>query len=135
MLTASKIKIIYCYVVCFAMVMIITISTSILINNGLKRAFFESTYIVPEHVKKERKPKHLQPPKKNMSPEEMIDYEYTNYVEIDRNPEDLQKAIQEDKKLGKTQILGDILWHIAFIFWSLLVVGVHVFIIKRTKES
>ncbi len=119
MLTASKIKVIYCYLMCFFMTLIVVFWTASLTRDYITLKNFETTYIpspdLAEHVFSFKKRYQ------NMAPDKIEQLR--------------QQAIKEDKERIRSGLEKNLLTDWPYIIYALLILGVHIIIIKRTKES
>ncbi len=102
MLTLSKIKVLYCYLVCFIMAMYLTFGGANFIHKYLEVTYLEKTYIPSDAVKQ----------KKNK-----------------------QEAIETEKAEIIQRFNKDVMWYGPSLLGALLMLGIHIIIIKRTKES
>ncbi len=114
-MTAKKIKLIYCYLVCLSLTMTLTFSSAFLISNTVDLVYFNDFGI----------PGYLQPTDFAKNPEN-----------ASLKPEELkiarQKAIKKYK--SRSYIKGN-LSLISIIFFASLALFIHVYLIRRTKDD
>lgn len=117
MLTASKIKLIYCYLVCLFLTIFLVIKAAIMTENFLKLSNFEGTYQIPYNLTKSSFPIEKD---KKLTPEKI------EHLRLE--------AIEEDKINQHRRIKNDFMLGFPYIFYSLIVLGIHVLLIRKTRE-
>ena len=117
MLTAAKIKLIYCYLVCLFLTIFLVIKAGTMTEDFLKLTNFDNTYQVPHNFTKSS----FQVEKDRKLASEKI--------------EQLRlEAIEEDKINQHRRIKNDLMWGFPYLFYSLLALGIHIILIRKTKE-
>ncbi len=101
MLTAAKIRIIYCYLICFVMVVYMTFTGSFLINNYLSISYMDQNYVPSYQV---------------------------------QHSKNKAQAAAEEKEFEKKRLHKEILWKTSSLSLAFLILGIHIIMIKRTKE-
>jgi|GEM_PF-3268480 len=118
MFTASKIKLIYCYLMCLFIGLFFVFKSADLTQTFIKTKYFEETYIIPYSLTKSSfdggKDRKLTPEK-------------VEHLRLE--------AIEEDKKETVKRLRNDMTLGLPSLFYSLIFLALHVILIKRTKEQ
>ena len=116
MFTASKIKLIYCYLMCFFIGIFFIFKATELTKTYIKLNYFEETYTVPYSLTKASF--HVDQKK--------LTHEQIEHLRLD--------AIEDDKKNTMKSLKSDVVLDLPFLFYSLILLALHVTLIRRTKE-
>lgn len=119
MLKLKTIKIIYCYLVCFFMVMYILFKSADLTHNILRSFYFESTYTPGSTLMRN-----------NFGYGEQYKGLSAEKIESLR-----QEAIEEDKQIERKRLAQITMLDWPYLLYSVLFLVAHIVIIRRTKES
>jgi hypothetical protein len=116
--TISKIKLIYCYIVCFVCTIFIIFKGIYLSENRVKAFLFEDRYKPSEHLKKNNFMKNKKD-QKDLSTEQI---ENLRQIAIE------EEKYQEFRELKSTFYIG-----LPGIFYCLLILGIHIYLIRKTR--
>lgn len=119
MLTASKIKLIYCYLVCLFSSIYLVFKAATLTHDILKLKNFEDTYQIPYSLVKtnfhmEKRDKHLS---------------------LEKREQFRLEAIEEDKIEQRKRLKNNIFLELPYLFYFTIILGIHIVLIRQTKES
>ncbi|MBY0280792.1 MAG: hypothetical protein K2W94_01385 [Alphaproteobacteria bacterium] len=117
MLTAARIKLIYCYLICLFLTIFLVIKAAMMTENLLKLRNFEDTYQVPYNLTKSSF--HIEKDRK-------LSAEKIEQLRLE--------AIEEDKINQHRRIKNDLMLNLPYLFYSLSALALHVVLIRRTKE-
>ncbi len=118
-MTAKKIRLIYCYLMCFISVLILLFNIARATNTCIEMVFFKNYYAEPYHLTIEEFNKDKA--KAGMSPEK---------IEQER-----QAAIEKHKKDNSKYRKKDMIDSSIYAFYAAIILLIHVLIIRRTKED
>jgi hypothetical protein len=119
MFTSAKIKLIYCYLVCFFSSFYLVFKAATLTHDVLKIQNFNDTYQIPNNLTKanfhiEKKNKCL-----NLAKLEQLRLE----------------AIEENKIEQHKNLKNNIILELPYLLYFAFILGIHIILIRRTKES
>lgn len=109
MLTAAKIKLIYCYLVCLFLTIWVVFEAATVTQDFLKLKNLDETY----HV---------------------ADYMISSKFHSDSSSKKYEKTIEEGKINKRKELKSRIIGNISYLFYSLLTLGIHIILIRTTKE-
>jgi len=119
MFTAAKIKLIYCYLVCLFSSIYLVFKAATLTHDALKLKNFEDTYQIPYSLGKinfnmEKSNKHLS---------------------LEKREQLRLEAIEEDKTEQRKRLKSNIFLELPYLFYFAIILGIHIVLIRQTKES
>lgn len=118
-LTFGKIKIIYCYLMCLFCVMFTLIRVSIITENALKLVFFDTFYNIPYNFEKDLF-------------SALPDNRKLPTAEIEKLRQD---TIAHNKAFQNKKLQKDIMLELPALFYALITLIIHGFLIRSTKKS
>lgn len=119
MFTAAKIKLIYCYLVCLFSSIYLVFKAATLTHDALKLRNFEDTYQIPYNLVKTNF--HMEKSNKHLSLEKLEQLRLT--------------AIEEDKVEQRKRLKSNLMLELPYLFYFSIILGIHIVLIKQTKES
>ncbi len=118
MFTAAKIKLIYCYLVCLFLTIFLVIKAGSMTQDFLRLKNFDDSYQIAYNLTKSS---FFIEKNKKLAPEKI---------------EQLRlEAIEEDKIREYRRIKSNIMLDIPYVLYSLLALGIHIILIRKTKAS